>query len=57
MPLSVLLRKTANMTNTPRPEAGGFRALGVNYWSYSGVDPVGINETLYGPVIGISYRF
>ena len=35
----------------------GFRALGVNYWSYSGLDPVGINETLYGPVIGVSYRF
>jgi hypothetical protein len=35
----------------------GFRALGVNYSSGSGVDAVGINETLYGPLIGISYRF
>jgi hypothetical protein len=35
----------------------GFRALGVNYSSNSGSDAVGINETLYGPIIGVSYRF
>lgn len=35
----------------------GFRALGVNYSSGSGLNAVGINETLYGPIIGISYRF
>lgn len=35
----------------------GFRALSVNYSSGSGPDAVGINETLYGPVIGVSYRF
>jgi hypothetical protein len=35
----------------------GFRALGVNYSSGSGPDAVGINETLYGPIIGVSYRF
>lgn len=35
----------------------GFRALSVNYFSGSGPDAVGINETLYGPVIGVSYRF
>lgn len=35
----------------------GFRALGVNYSSGSGVDAVGINETLYGPIIGLSFRF
>lgn len=35
----------------------GFRALGVNYSSGSGPDGVGINETLYGPIIGVSYRF
>jgi hypothetical protein len=35
----------------------GFRALGVNYTSGSGVDAVGINETLYGPILGLSYRF
>jgi hypothetical protein len=32
----------------------GFRALAVNYTSNAGV---GIDETLYGPVIGVSYRF
>ncbi|TMJ25263.1 MAG: hypothetical protein E6G95_16360 [Alphaproteobacteria bacterium] len=37
--------------------AVGFRALGVNYTSGSGVDTVGINEVLYGPVIGASFRF
>jgi hypothetical protein len=35
----------------------GFRALGVNYSSSSGLDAVGINETLYGPIVGVSYRF
>jgi hypothetical protein len=35
----------------------GFRALGVNYSSGSGRDAVGINETLYGPIIGASFRF
>jgi hypothetical protein len=35
----------------------GFRALGVNYSSGSGVDTVGINEVLYGPIIGASFRF
>jgi hypothetical protein len=35
----------------------GFRALGVNYASGSGLNAVGINETLYGPIIGVSYRF
>lgn len=35
----------------------GFRALGTNYTSGSGTDAVGINEVLYGPVLGVSYRF
>ncbi|WIM14105.1 hypothetical protein [Enhydrobacter sp.] len=35
----------------------GFRALGVNYGSGGGPDAVGINETLYGPIIGASFRF
>jgi len=37
----------------------GFRALGVNYSSPSGagVDAVSINEVLYGPIIGVSFRF
>jgi hypothetical protein len=35
----------------------GFRALGVNYSAGSGVDAVGINEVLYGPIIGASFRF
>lgn len=35
----------------------GFRALGVNYSSGSGADALSINQTLYGPVFGISYRF
>jgi uncharacterized membrane protein (UPF0136 family) len=35
----------------------GFRALGVNYTSGSGADTLGINETLYGPIIGLSFRF
>ena len=35
----------------------GFRALGTNYSSGSGLNAVGINEVLYGPVIGVSYRF
>lgn len=35
----------------------GFRALGTNYSSGSGLNAVGIDEVLYGPVIGVSYRF
>ena len=35
----------------------GFRALGVNYASGSGVDTVANNEVLYGPIIGVSFRF
>jgi hypothetical protein len=35
----------------------GFRALGVNYTSGSGVDTLAINEVLYGPIIGVSFRF
>jgi hypothetical protein len=35
----------------------GFRALGVNYGSGAGPDAIGINETLYGPIIGASFRF
>ncbi len=37
----------------------GFRALGVNYSSPSGagINAVGINEILYGPIIGVSFRF
>ncbi len=35
----------------------GYRALSVNYASSAGPDAVGINETLYGPIVGVSYRF
>jgi len=35
----------------------GFRALGINYTSSSGADTGGINEVLYGPIIGASFRF
>src|SRR6185312_8864909 len=35
----------------------GFRALGVNYTQGSGVDYLAINEILYGPIIGVSFRF
>ncbi len=35
----------------------GFRALGVNYSSGSGPDAAGIDEILYGPIIGASFRF
>ena len=35
----------------------GFRALGVNYRSGSAPDTVGIDEVLYGPIIGASFRF
>lgn len=35
----------------------GFRALGVDYSSGSGTDSVGFNEVLYGPIIGVSFRF
>jgi len=36
----------------------GFRALGVNYSAASGTDTVSsINQVLYGPIIGASFRF
>lgn len=35
----------------------GFRALAVNYVQGSGNDTTAINELMYGPVIGVSYRF
>ncbi|SKA31101.1 hypothetical protein SAMN02745126_05089 [Enhydrobacter aerosaccus] len=35
----------------------GFRALGVTYNSGSGISAVGINETLYGPIVGATVRF
>lgn len=35
----------------------GFRALGVNYTQGSGVDYFALNEVLYGPIIGVSFRF
>ena len=35
----------------------GFRALGVNYTSGSGVDAFALNQVLYGPIIGASFRF
>jgi hypothetical protein len=35
----------------------GFRALGVNYRRGSGPDAFGIDEVLYGPIIGASFRF
>lgn len=36
----------------------GFRALGVDYVSPSGgTDAFGFNEVLYGPIIGVSFRF
>ncbi len=35
----------------------GFRALGVNYSSGWGDDAVGIDEILYGPILGASFRF
>ena len=35
----------------------GFRALAMNYSSGSGVDTVALNEVMYGPIIGLSYRF
>lgn len=34
----------------------GFRALGVNYISGSGADTFGLNQVLYGPIIGASLR-
>ena len=39
------------------PLRSATRALGVNYSQGSGLNAVGINETLYGPIIGVSYRF
>lgn len=35
----------------------GFRALAVNYVQGSGNDTMALNELMYGPVIGLSYRF
>jgi hypothetical protein len=35
----------------------GFRALAVNYVQGSGNDAMALNELMYGPVIGLSYRF
>ena len=35
----------------------GFRALSMNYSSGSGADAFAINEVMYGPIIGLSYRF
>ncbi len=35
----------------------GFRALGVNYSQGSGADGLTINEVLYGPIIGVRFRF
>jgi hypothetical protein len=35
----------------------GFRAIGVNYSQGSGVDTLAINEILYGPIIGVRFRF
>jgi hypothetical protein len=61
-PVLVAGRRRLQLQLDPRrwPAPGGparFRALSVNYSSGSGPDAVGINETLYGPVIGVSYRF
>jgi hypothetical protein len=35
----------------------GFRALSADYSSGSGINSVGFNEVLYGPIIGVSFRF
>ena len=35
----------------------GFRALAVNYIQGSGNDAMALNELMYGPLIGLSYRF
>lgn len=35
----------------------GFRALGVNYSQGSGADTFALNETLFGPIIGVSFRW
>jgi hypothetical protein len=35
----------------------GFRAIGVNYNQGSGADTLAINEILYGPIIGVKFRF
>ncbi len=35
----------------------GFRALAVNYTQGAGVDTFSMNQTLYGPIIGASFRF
>lgn len=35
----------------------GFRALGVNYSTPGGANGFDLNETMYGPIIGVSFRF
>jgi len=35
----------------------GFRAIGVNYSQGSGANALAINEILYGPIIGVKFRF
>ena len=35
----------------------GYRALGVNYGTGSGLDANGVNVVLHGPIIGASLRF
>lgn len=35
----------------------GFRALGVNYSVPGGANGFSLNETFYGPIIGVSFRF
>ena len=35
----------------------GFRALAVNYSQGSGADTFSMNQILYGPIIGVSFRF
>lgn len=35
----------------------GFRALAVNYSQGAGVDTFNMNQVLYGPIIGVSFRF
>lgn len=35
----------------------GYRALGVNYGTGSGIDANGVNVVLHGPIFGVSLRF
>ena len=35
----------------------GFRALGVDYSVPGGANGFGLNETLYGPIVGVSFRW